>query len=81
MNTTTLDRRPGRPIVVDRVRWKYRVTKGSVVAYSEHGERRCSPSGEVKGLSPGAFERGQWKRTTDGMICPSDVAKWLRGTA
>lgn len=76
-----LGRHRGRNIVVDRVRWVYRVTRGSVVAYSESGERRCSPAWEVRGLSPGAFERGQWKRTADGKVCPSDIARWLRRTA
>lgn len=69
--------RPGRLIIVDGIPWTYRVGRSSVIAYSETGERRCDLLYGVKGLEPQAFERGQRKRTMDGMIAPGDVARWL----
>lgn len=70
--------RRGRLLVVDGTRWRWRCGRGcGVVAYSEHGVRRCAPAWEVLGIDPDVFDRGQWKRTNDGAVRPSDVAAWL----
>jgi len=69
----------GRKIVVDGKEWAYRVGKISVIAYSEDGERRCEPAWKILGLDcPDTFARGQWKKTSDGMLTPKAVAEWLR---
>mgnify|MGYP000325988169 CR=1 FL=1 len=72
-------RRPGRNITVDGVRWRWRIGKGGgCVAYSETGERRCEQAWRIKGHSdPNTFGRGQWKKTIEGMMLPSEVAAWL----
>ena len=29
-------------------------------------------------IDPNAFDRGKWKHSQDGMVLPSEVAKWIR---
>lgn len=78
-NVARFDGRPGRIISVGGVRWKWRVgSRSGVVAYSERGERLCARAHEVKGVPAEVFERGRWKRTSDGSVTPSEVADWMR---
>ena len=77
---STLDRfvRRGRLLTVAGTKWRWRCGRGgNVIAYSERGERRCAGAWAIRGMDPDTFDRGQWKRTSDGMVRPSDVAKWL----
>ncbi len=68
----------GRLIEVAGVKWRYKVTAGSVIAYSEKGQRELEDSWKIKGFnSPSVFERGQRKRTSDGVITPKEIANWL----
>ena len=77
--TGSFEKRKGRLIVVDGVKWKWRVGKRcGTVAYSEHGERRLTHASIIKGISYDTFDRGQWKGTMDGMITPADIAEWLK---
>ncbi len=70
--------RPGRLITVQGVRWKWKCGKGcGVIAYSEKGQRAYAQAWEVKGCTPDVFERGQWKKTSDGMMTPAEVEAWL----
>jgi hypothetical protein len=69
----------GRRIVVDGEVWTWRVGRGGgVVARSEDGEVRKAKAWDLKGLTPDNFERGKWKETSDGMLRPREVAKWLK---
>lgn len=71
--------RRGRPATVDGTKWRWRCGHGGhVVAYSEHGERHCVAAWKLMGINPDTFDKGQWKGTVDGMLCPSHVVKWLR---
>ena len=71
----------GRTILVGEVIWRFKVGKQSVIAYSEHGERLCEHCYVLKGLhSPDIYDRGQWKKTSDGMITPKDVHTWIKGS-
>lgn len=70
--------RRGRLLTVAGTQWRWRCgSYGTVVAYSEHGDRRCDSGWKIRGMDPDTFYRGRWKRTSDGMIRPSDVEKWL----
>jgi hypothetical protein len=65
-----------RKIVVSGVEWKYHIGKISVVARC--GDRKLvGKLPEVTGLDWDTIERGQWKRTTDGMITPKQIATWI----
>jgi len=72
-------RRPGRNLNVNGVKWKYVMGRESVVAYSDDGQRRCEQAWRIKGQSdPNLFGRGQWKKTSDGMLLPSEIVAWLK---
>ena len=67
-----------RKIVAGDVTWWWKTGRGGgVVAYAETGERRCAHASRIKGIHPDAFDHGKRKRTTDGMVMPAEVAKWL----
>lgn len=67
----------GRRIVVAGTTWYWRVGRSNVVARNDAGEKRCERIWTIKGLTPHDFERGQWKRTSDGQLTPGEVAAWL----
>jgi hypothetical protein len=68
----------GRLLTVAGTKWRWRCGKGgNVVAYSEYGKRLCVGAWTIKGMHPDIFERGKWKKTSDGMLKPSDIANWL----
>ncbi len=62
-----------RHIVVDGCSWLYHVGRSYVVF---RGPRRfIATVSDVKGCD---VERGRWKISSDGMICPADIAAFLR---
>ena len=64
-----------RRIVVDGCTWLYHVGR-SAVAF--RGPRRfVARIGDVKGLDPDSIDKGRWKKTSDGMVTPRDVASFL----
>jgi hypothetical protein len=68
----------GRLIIINGFSWRWKVGKGGhVLAYSEKGKRMLGKAWEIKGISCDSFERGQWKGTSDGMLFPSEIEKWL----
>lgn len=74
-NKKVFSRRKGRKITVNSVLWKWSVGEsGYVLAYSETGKRLLVRANKVTGRD---FERGQWKRTSDGMVTPADIARWI----
>ena len=78
-NAKRYKNRPGRIITVGEIQWKYNVGHSGVVAYSELGDRLYEDAWKVKGLSnPNDFDRGKWKRSSDGMVLPSEVVKWIK---
>lgn len=54
--------------------WSYRVGKQYVTILSPGGTRTNVYCGTLTGRD---FERGQWKRTTDGAVFPSDVRTYI----
>ena len=76
-NRRRFAQRSGRNIVVGGISWEYTVGSGDIVAYSENGERKCEGIHVLKGTDPDSVDRGRWKKTTDGMLRPREVARWL----
>jgi hypothetical protein len=66
-----------RRIVLNTVVWKYQVGKKNVVIIDPHGNKLVVASHILKGVTPDTFERGQWKRTSDGMVTPSEIRKYI----
>ena len=79
-NIDRFSSRKGRKIIVDGILWKYIVPdfSGSIVAYSELGDRLCNYDHIIAHMDPDVFDRGKWKRTCDGSITPKMIAKWIR---
>ena len=58
--------------------YTYRVGKQSLVIRLPSGKSVCVGCAEVKGdMTPDDFDRGKWKSTSDGMILPSEVSKYI----
>jgi hypothetical protein len=69
-----------RKLVVDGKNYRWR---GSdfVVIQDEHGKRVGGArvtAPQIKGDDWNVWERGQWKRTSDGMMRPGEVAAFIR---
>lgn len=65
-----------RTIVVSGVQWKYFV--GSTWMKFKGPQQFIEACHVVKGIASSDFERGQWKRTSDGAVLPSEVARYLQ---
>jgi len=46
--------------------------------WTPDGKRYNFTSGDVNGMGADIFERGQYKRTSDGMVTPSDVKRYIQ---
>ena len=63
-----------RKLVVHDKTWQYKVGKNYVVLYSPNEEKHVV---QCVNILP-YFERGQWKKTEDGMIKPSQVVRYIQ---
>jgi hypothetical protein len=75
---TTFEERKGRLIVVNNIKWKWRIGKSNVTAYSENGIKLLSTPWDIKGISYATWERGQYKKTADGALMPAEVSNWIK---
>jgi hypothetical protein len=66
--------RNGRLIIVKNCKYKWTCGKQFVVIYSEDNKGRMISAAKLTGRD---FERGQHKKTQDGMVTPSDVEKYI----
>jgi hypothetical protein len=58
--------------------WLYRVGRGGgVVIHGPNGEQVRLHAANLKGQWPSDFERGQWKRTSDGALTPAHVKLFI----
>ena len=57
--------------------WEYRVGSGTIVVVTPLGNKAYIPCHEVKGLSPDDFDRGKYKKTSDGTITPSELKAYI----
>ena len=67
-----------RKINVDGAVWEYRIGKGAAVLVAPDGKKAVVGLDKLTGRSWDTLERGQWKRTSDGMVTPKDVAAYIR---
>lgn len=70
----------GRSITVEGVKYCYRVGKQTTVVRLLDDDSVFAKIHNHKLLrvAPGTFERGQWKRTSDGMVTPKDIESGIR---
>ena len=69
--------RKGRTLTVSGKQWKIVIGSSAINAYCEDGRHAIGTPRGVKGCDPDTFDRGQWKRTSDGAVLPSELAAWL----
>lgn len=67
-----------RKLIVDGEAWSYYVGGTYTVLRAPDGKKKVVSSSTVTGRSPDTFDRGQWKKTSDGMVRPSDVVAYIR---
>lgn len=67
-----------REIVVDGAAYRWR-GESFVVVQDALGRRVAGEwMHKIKGVSPDVWERGHWKRTSDGQMHPSELAAFIR---
>jgi len=58
--------------------WEYRIGKGAVVIQPPDGRKKIVVDlSTLTGRSWNVLERGQHKMTSDGMVTPGDVKKYI----
>lgn len=66
-----------RYIVIGSERWEYKIGKSYAHIWTPRGKKVIINSNTVNGTAPFTFERGQYKRTSDGMVTPKDVREYI----
>jgi hypothetical protein len=68
-----------RKIVVNNIiyEWCYG-GQGAVIWDAERKQHHADICDLTGFKSPDTFERGQWRKTIDGMIVPSQIERWIR---
>lgn len=66
-----------RKLIFENQTWRYYIGKINVAIKTPDGKKVVAKIWEVKGTTPDIVERGQWKKTFDGMIMPSDVRRFI----
>jgi hypothetical protein len=58
-------------------KWIYRIGQDTTVLIGPDGQRHNVANSTIKGTTPTIFGRGQAKQTSDGMIYPSEIRRWI----
>lgn len=58
--------------------WEYRIGKGYTSIFSPNGKKFLAKNWDIVGNTPDIFERGQYKKTDDGMVTPSLVKDYIQ---
>lgn len=66
----------GRKIVVQGQEWHWNVRRGVTMINPSGKSYHVDPE-QIIQCTPDVYERGQWKRTTDGMVTPDRVAAFI----
>lgn len=69
-------RKGSKKLTLNSGEWVYFVGCGRVEIRNET-TKVLVDSHVILGVTQDVFERGQWKRTSDGMIKPSDVKRYI----
>lgn len=75
-----------RRLVLASGTWHFRVTGQSAILFSPERDRKGDPYDKwvvdlstLTGRDWNTLERGQWKRTSDGMVTPGVVREFIEG--
>lgn len=79
-NEDKFDKIKGRLIIIDGIKWKWKIGKGyTVVARNQIGEKKVEHAATIKGMHSDDFIDGLCDQGTKAGLLPSEVAKWLKG--
>ncbi len=67
-----------RKIHLDNEVWEYQIGRTNVVIKSPASKKIVVGFCKLTGRSWDIIERGQWKKTTDGMVTPKDVRIYIQ---
>lgn len=69
-----------RALAIEGSRWWYRVGRAgwTILVWSPAGQKLVTNAGQVLGLPPEVVARGQWKKTSDGMVTPGKIVEWIK---
>lgn len=57
--------------------WRWKAGRDVAMIYSPEERRYVVRLDKVTGLSMDVIARGQWKRTSDGMVRPSEIRTYI----
>ena len=66
-----------RKLVVGGAVWWW-LYGSRVCIWDPDGAKHTVPAWTIKGVTPDTLERGHWKRTSDGMLTPFEVADYIK---
>lgn len=66
-----------RRLVIGDAEWHYFVGAETVKVWAPDGKTSTVPCHEVVGVSSSDYERGKWKRTSDGQVTPGRVRMYI----
>jgi len=67
-----------RKVHINNQEWQYHIGQGTVVIQSPDGKKSYHKIHLVKGVcEPDIIDRGRYKRTSDGMVKPSEVKNYI----
>lgn len=67
-----------RKIHIDEEVWEYQLGKGNAVIKSSDNKKTVVDYSKLTGRSWGIIERGQRKKTSDGMVTPKHIKEYIQ---
>lgn len=69
--------RKARRLYIHGRPWWYKVGRTYAVIWNPVGRKHAVELDALRGLTHDLIDRGRWKKTTDGMIRPSHVERYI----
>jgi len=67
-----------RRVMMGEEEWGFRVGRGHAVILAPSGRRTPVTLSALTGRHPDVIEKGQWKRTSDGMVTPMHIKAYIQ---
>jgi len=78
MNQINKPTKKSRVIVIEGETWYYQIGGYSCAFWGPDGKKHVGKADVVANRSWDVLERGQWKKTSDGMITPKDIRRYIQ---
>jgi hypothetical protein len=70
-----------RHLVIEGEKWSYSIGRGAAVLVAPNGHKSVVFLKTLTGRDPDLIDRGRRKKTSDGMIMPAEIKRYIRGHA